>query len=492
MVRLSKSKYVEGCTCLKMLWLELNRPELKEISEQTKEIFETGNMIGDLAMSLFGEFKEAHSVFEDGSLDLQTMCEQTSRFIEEGIENICEASFIYDNMYCAVDILKKTSQGYDIYEVKSSTHVKDVHLIDVSFQKYILEQCGIKVNNCYVVTIDSSYVRVGELDLSRLFKINDVTKDIEKHFSEVENNIKNIRSKVDTQKEVETPISKNCMKPYKCTFMNYCFKDFPHPNVLDLYLYRNSFGLIEKGITSFDDVKKANIGLTKIQKLQVEEPELYIEKEGLKQFLNKITYPIYYLDFETMNPIIPPYDYTKPFQQIPFQYSLHIKKSENSEIIHKEFLGDGENDPMYELAKQLVNDIKADGVIIAYNKSFEESRIKELAELFPDLREQLLRLSNNFIDLIEPFTKGYVYKKEMGGSFSIKSVLPAFFKNDDELNYKKLPVVHNGSEAKNIYPKLSTMSREECNKVRKGLLMYCNLDTYAMVRIHEKLLELIK
>ena len=138
----------------------------------------------------------------------------------------------------------------------------------------------------------------------------------------------------------------------------------------------------------------------------------------------------------------------------------------------------------------MIKDIPKDGSVIVYNQGFEHSRINELAELFPDLKDELLRINNNMVDFLPPFKKRQFYMKEMQGSASIKKVLPALYPNDPELDYHNLPVVHNGGEASDTFLSLKGKSKEEQEILRNGLLVYCKLDTYAMVKVWEKLKEI--
>lgn len=184
---LSKSRYTAFCQCPKLLWLKVNKPNEATIDPAVESRFAQGNEVGDLAMRRFGEFKEAHAEKSDGSLDLATMTEQTRQWMKEGIENICEASFTYEtelheSHYCAVDILRKNGDGWDIYEVKSSSFPEfdgqetklEKYAPDIAYQKWVLTMCGVKVINTYLVCINSDYERHGELDLHRLFVIIDI------------------------------------------------------------------------------------------------------------------------------------------------------------------------------------------------------------------------------------------------------------------------------------------------------------------------------
>ena len=206
--------------------------------------------------------------------------------------------------------------------------------------------------------------------------------------------------------------------------------------------------------------------------------------------MKNLYYPIYFLDFETMQPAIPEFDNSKPYQQIPFQYSLHYIEKKDGKLFHKEFLAESGIDPRKKLAEQLVKDIPKDVCVTAYNMMFEKGRIKELAEIFPDLSEHLMNIHNHIQDLMIPFSERMYYCKDMQGSYSIKYVLPALFPDDSELDYHNLPLIHNGGEAMNIFPKIKDMSKEEQKKARYGLLKYCELDTYAMVKVWEKLKDI--
>jgi hypothetical protein len=217
---------------------------------------------------------------------------------------------------------------------------------------------------------------------------------------------------------------------------------------------------------------------------------IYINKVEIAKFLSTLSYPLYFLDFETMQPVIPEFHGTHPYQQIPFQYSLHYIEKEGGELKHKEFLGVSGEDPRRALAEQLCVDIPLNVCTTAYNKAFECTRLTELAESFPDLAEHLLNIRDHIIDLLVPFQSGWYYVPSMGGSFSIKSVLPALFPEDPELDYHNLQgSVHNGGEAMSIFPKIKDMAIDEQQTARQSLLIYCCLDTFAMVKVWQKLKE---
>ena len=495
----SKSKYCAFCQCPKILWLNKYKPEEKKEDPSKQERFEKGNVVGDLAMQLFGEFVEVTSYDSDGNLDMSKMIENTSECLKNGTINICEASFAPQGHFCSVDILHKEKDGYAIYEVKSSTHVTPVYITDVAYQKYVLEKCGINVTGTYVVHINSDYVFDGTLDVQKLFTIKDVWTLVEEESKklDIDADLITMNEICNCENEPNIDLSINCREPYECAYWEYCSRHLPKPNVFDVY--KMSFGkkveAYQNGYFEFVDVRQA-VKLNKIQKRQLDfvlkNIDEHIDKDGIKSFLDTLTFPLYFLDFETMQLTIPEYPNSKPYQQITFQYSLHYIENEGGEIKHKEFLGESGVDPRRALAEQLVNDIPTDACVLAYNKGFECGRIRELATLFPDLADSLMKIRANIKDLIDPFHDGYYYNQAIGNSFSIKSVLPAMFPNDPELDYHNLEGVHNGGEAMSLFPKIKDLPLDEQAIARKNLLKYCELDTYAMVKIWQKLIELSK
>ena len=495
-MNLSKSKYTTTWQCPKALWMKKYKPEELLIDENVKARMAAGNEVGDLAMSLFGDYIDV-TEYKDDRIDLNRMIEKTKEEMKKGTQNICEASFLYNGLYCAVDILRKEEDGYSIYEVKSSTHDdKDVYFADIAYQKYVLEHCGINVINTYLVVINNEYVYDGTLKVDELFKITDVKEGVEDQYLNVEMNLKTAEKILQSDIEPDIDLDLHCNKPYRCGFWKYCSRNLSDPSVFNLYRikFKDAISFYKEGITSYEqleaDPRIKNLTQLKQIDYELHDKGIYTDKAVISEFLDKCTYPLYFLDFETEQPVIPKYIGTKPYQQIPFQYSLHYIEKEGGELKHKEFLGISGQDPRRALAEQLCEDIPYDACTMAYNKMFECGRIKELADSFPDLADHLLNIERNIIDLLDPFRQGGYYCKAMGGSFSIKSVLPAMFPNDPELDYHNLEGVHNGGEAMSIYPKIQYMDEDEQRIARHNLLKYCELDTYAMVKVWQQLNKL--
>jgi hypothetical protein len=220
-----------------------------------------------------------------------------------------------------------------------------------------------------------------------------------------------------------------------------------------------------------------------------------IDAKKINVFLDTITFPLYFLDFETFMPAIPPFDGCRPYMQIPFQYSLHILKSPNTKLEHREFLAKEGTDPRRLLAEALYRDIPIkehnQDCILAYNMGFEKGVIANLAKLFPDLSEQLLEIRSHIKDLMTPFQSQAYYRREFEGSYSIKAVLPGLFPDDPELNYHNLELIQNGSDAMTAFLGLEKKSPKEIAAIRRALLSYCCLDTLAMVKIWEYLKGLV-
>lgn len=486
---LSKSKYCSAVQCPKMIWLKKNKPEAFDSSVVNQSILETGNEVGDLAMGLFGAYTEVPFG------DLSDMINKTAELIEAGTPIIAEGSFSYNRLFCSIDILKNLGNGcVEIYEVKSSTSVKDIYYDDAAYQCHVLTKLGYTVKRVCIVYINNQYIRSGALNIQQLFHTEDITDDAISLMPEVAENIERFSEYMEQKEEPNDDIGMHCFNPYDCGFFGYCTRHLPTPNVFDVAGARLStkFKCYDKGIISFEDLNTSN-ALSAGQYKQVEHELFnyapYIEKDTIRDFLGHLSYPLYFLDFESFQPAIPLYEESRPFEQIVFQYSLHYIEHEGGELKHTEFLAYPGADPRRALAEQLCRDIPMDVCTTAYNMGFEKGRIKGLAEIYPDLAEHLMNIHDNIQDLMIPFQKKYYYTRAMQGSYSIKYVLPALFPDDPALDYHNLEGVHNGSEASATFKRMAAMTKEELETYRTHLLNYCGLDTFAMVKVWEKLNE---
>ena len=435
------------------------------------------------------------------------MLKLTQEHIDNGIKDIYEATFKYAGVLVMVDILHINEDGsVEIYEVKSSTwnskkKIKDIqkYIEDASIQHYVLDGCGFNVVKTSIVLLNTEYVRGSELEIDKLFSIVDVTSHVLKLQDEIPATLNGFATALeDKTTEPNVEIGWHCKNPYDCDAFDYCWKiqrEIPEYSVFDIFsLTKKSkaLDLYEQGILKVEDIPD-DFTLTPTQKNLVDswkQQTKIVDKKEIGKFLDSLKYPIYHFDFETYQNAVPKFEGTKAFQQITFQYSLHVEHA-NGDIEHKEFLGKEGTDPREELVKQIVQDIPDDVMVMAYHSRFEQDRIEELAKAFPEYSKHLLCIANNLVDLEIPFKQKSYYVPEMKGKSSIKVVLPSLVP-EMEKAYKDLSLIQNDGDAMDAFPKLEEMSNDDKKKYREALLEYCKLDTLAMVKVLEKLRESIK
>lgn len=494
-MNLSKSLYTRGLQCVKSLWLKKYKSgELKKPDESAQAIFETGNLVGDLACQLFPngvEIPYEGTTFEDKIILTQDL-------INQGVNHIYEATFQYEGILVMVDILTIYDDVVTINEVKSSTEVKEVYLDDASIQYYVLNGLGYDVKKVNIIHINNAYIRGDELEIHKLFTIADVTHQVLEKQCNIPSYLKEFeRCLKDKENEPNIDIGKQCSEPYECDAMEYCWcrqKQIPQYSIFNISRLKSEkkFELYRNGILHFHQITDIS-SFSLSQQIQItselEQKEI-INKEAIQTFLDTLTYPVYHLDFETFQQAIPLWKGINPFCQIPFQYSIHIDYG-NGIVEHKEFLGDENSDPREALAKQLVEDIPLNVTVLAYNMGFEKGVIRKLAESFPTLHVELMSIHDNIKDLMTPFQNKDYYHPKMKGSYSIKQVLPALVP-EMEKAYKELSLVHHGGEAMQTFANLPKMDKEIREAYRNALLDYCKLDTLAMVKVLEKLKECVR
>lgn len=479
---ISKSSFIRGKQCLKSLYLIKNFPELRDVvSSSQQAIFDRGHSVGELAQDLFPGGKVAAFDLPWG---FRKSISNTQKLIESGESILYEAGFLFKNTHCFVDILVKDKGKWHIYEVKSSTGISDTYLLDAAFQYRVLTGLGMNVSDISIIYINNQYTREGLLDIHQLFTVESVLDQITGLQEDVESNL---ITQVNCLLNDDVPvidIGSHCFQPYSCDFMGHCWKHIPDYSVFDINKLRKKkkFELYDRGILNLTDVPD-DFPLSDSQYLQVDSEKTglqKIDKEGIKHFLSQLNYPLYFLDFETFNPAIPPYDFSRPYQQIVFQYSLHILNQPGGELIHAEYLGDNTMDPRPPMIKQLTEELGDAGDIVVYNKGFESGRLSEIARNFPEYKEAIDNIQDRLVDLMIPFQQKLYYTPEMKGSYSIKDVLPALCPS---FTYKNLSI-NNGSDASISFEKMAYEKNQKViDQTRKDLLAYCKLDTLAMVEI---------
>ncbi len=484
---LSKSLILKGMQCPKALYLTKNPPDFEFPPDPARDArFQAGSEVGIIAQGLFPGGVEVP--YEGLSIPKQV--EKTRQLIDQGINVIYEASFDFNGIFVKADILVRRDGMWEIHEVKMSTSVKEVNLDDVAIQHYVLSRCGLSVSRAFLVHIDNSYVRRGELDVHRLFASVDITDEVLKRQTALPAIIARLRE--DLQKgEPDIDIGPHCSDPYECDFIPWCWRHIPKDSI---------FSLRGRGIDKFAWYRQGTIriedlpldALNGAQRFQAETTlnrQDVVEPDKIREFLDSLWYPLCHLDFETFDTPVPPFDGTRPYQKIPFQYSLHIQSSAGAEPEHCEYLVERGRDPRRELAERLLAEIPEEACVLTYNQAFEKGVLRGLAETFPDLADALNVRIDNIRDLMVPFKKRHLYRWQMRGSYSIKEVLPALV---PDLTYKGLSIGEGGMAMLAYHEMCRTDDLFRLAEIRENLLEYCRLDTLAMVRILGALEGMVK
>ncbi len=479
---LSKSLFVRGVRCHKSLYLHKYRPELKdEVSEDTERGFEIGYEIGDLAHELF----PGGVIVPYDGLSHEEQIEMTTSLIANGCRTIYEATFFYNGVFIKADILHHGDNGWDVYEAKSSTDVKDYHYYDTAVQYYVITGTGLPVSRAFVVYVNNQYVRQGEIEVDKLFYKEDITTIAKEKQTFIVEEIKRQRAMLKGD-EPAINIGPQCEKFYPCDFIGHCWSHIPENSVFDIRgRFDARFDLYNNGIISMYDVPQKH--LSEKQIIQVDAARthgVHCDHNAIKEFVDSLWYPLYFLDFETFMQAIPPYDGTWPYQKIPFQYSLHYLEHKGDDLKHCEFLAMPRTDPRKVLIEKLLKEIPDNACVVVYHQGFEIVILQELALSFPEHAEKIEKIIQNIRDLIVPFRRYDIYHWEQCGSYSLKAVLPAMV---PELTYEHLDV-SDGGMAMDAYAAMNQSDDpDEIAKIRQSLLDYCKLDTLAMVKILERL-----
>jgi len=486
MTLLTKSKYIIGIQCHKWLWIEVNdKSRIPPPDKVTENNFKTGDIIGELAKKLFPKG------IDISTEDFKENIKQTQELIKER-KVLFEPSFLTDNLYSRGDILVPVGEDeWDIIEVKSGTKVKDLNIHDVSFQKYVYEKAGLKIRKCFLMHLNSEYVKMGVIEPNELFIQAEITQEVNS-FEGLKERIKEMFEVINSKECPEFHVDDLATIKYDNIAKDEFLESLPEENVFQLYYGGvKSRNLYKDGIIKIKDIPE-NQKLTDNQEIQKQcatTGKVNVNKEKLKNFIDGLNYPLYYLDFETILPAIPKFDKTKPYQQVPFQYSLHIVEKPNAKPKHISFLADGIDNPIPKFLQSLKENLGDKGDIIVYNESFEKKRLEEGADLFPEFEDLV---EKNWLprikDLLIPFRKFDYYDPKQKGSASIKNVLPVM----SDLSYDDL-LIGNGMSASLEYERVTfgDVSEEEKKKVREALEKYCCLDTLAEVEIVERLEKII-
>ena len=481
--RISKSQFMMGRQCMKRLWLYNHRKDLiPPLPEEQKHRFEEGHAVNALAREYF---KDGTLVDEDFRHIPQAI-KRTAGLVRSGTDLIYEGAFVFDGLLVRCDILKKNAGGaWDLIEVKSGTDVKEEHCPDAAVQQYALEGAGLRIENVHLMHINGGFVKTGRIDPKQFFALRDITAETARLKDEIRRDLKKFLEALSHGLPPEIPVGRHCYEPYECEFRAHCWAGVPEFSIYDIprLSWDKKNSLKAMGILHFKDVPET-FDLNAGQRLYLD-----VEKSGkpaidgpaIREFLSSLEYPLVHLDFETIMPAIPLYDGSRPYQQIPFQASLHVQEKSGMEPRHLEFLGDAKTDPRPALIKFLLDNTGPKGSLLAYNAAFETARIKEMAENFPTQAARLLELTGRMKDLMKPFRERSYVHPAFRGRHSLKRILPALI---PDMTYEGLPIA-NGAAAQLAYFGMLSgkLSPDGMDKTGKELKEYCGQDTLAMVKI---------
>ena len=492
-IQLSKSEFMMFLKHPVWLWLKKHdKSKIPPIDDALQARFDEGNRFEEIAEKLF---PKGIRLGFDGYKEYLDLPYRTQETINKDVQTIFQGRFESNNITCIVDVLDKAEDGtYNLYEIKSGTKVKPEHEYDLSFQTIVLESAGIELKNISVIHVNKEYVRDGEVNPKEISTTVDVTNDVR---SKIEQTQRKIQEAFEVIEQKEMPdISPRYLSIASMSEWMEIYKNIAGET--DKFSIYNLFIINKKKIGELEDMEVELINdipedfkLSERQQAQVlatKTDRQHINKEEIEGFLSDFKYPLYFLDYETLSSLAPAFDGIKPYQQVPFQYSLHVLESPDAELVHKEYLHTENDNPVPNLLKQLKEDIGSSGSIIVWHKNFEMGRNKEMAEMETKYSGFLEDLNNRIVDLKDPFSNSWFVDKDFLGSASIKNVLPVLV---PELSYEELDI-QDGEYAQRIWMEtiLGGENQDKREKIMGDLLKYCNLDTLAMVEIWKTLRNL--
>ncbi|MEK7460910.1 MAG: DUF2779 domain-containing protein [Patescibacteria group bacterium] len=493
MMQLSKSDYLMFLKHPAWMWLKKHdKSKLPPIDANTQAIFDAGHAFESYVEA---QFPDGITLGFDNYDQYLTLPGRTAKAVEGNAQTLFQGRVEADELTCIFDMIHRMEGNlFDLYEIKSSTKEKPEHILDLAFQKLVLEQSNVRIRNVFVIVVNADYIRHGEVDPKQLTRTIDVTERVNAIKDQTQANIKR------ALEIMHAPTCPNLsprhaeqayLKEWLEIFLTLKLQPDPYsiyqinPPSSDLLGELEDQG-IERMSDIPDDFTFGNIKHKRqVELTKIGEPLIQIER--ICEFLKSFQFPLYFLDYETMMSVVPPFDGSRPFHQIPMQYSVHILPVPGVPLEHREFLHTDKSNPSLPLLKQMQQDIGPVGSVIVWHESFEKGRNQKLGEMFPEFAGFMTQLNSRVIDLKTPFSEGWYEDARFYGSASIKKVLPVLV---PELSYTEL-AVHEGQSAQRLWMDvvLNDKYHERREQIFKDLLEYCGLDTLAMVRIFEKLVD---
>jgi len=483
---LSKSKYLAGLQCPRLLWVHFNDPgRLAAPDASTIHIFDQGHLVGALAQRLY-----PNGITIDWELGFDEMLRRTQQALQAR-RPIFEAAFAHDGAFTRADVLNPVGKRkWDVIEVKSASKVKNEHLEDVAFQRHVYEGAGLAVRRCYLALIDTGYVRDGEVDPESLFKIVDVTQDVRSILPRVARRVRRLLKVIGAAACPVVEVGRHCYSPYTCPLEEECWAFLPARSVLSLrHAGARPWTLLSKGVLRLTDIP-AGFPLTEKHVIQVRcarSGKRHVDLAALRRYLDRLKYPLYFLDFETASVAVPLWPASRPYEQVPFQYSLHVQRQPGGKLHHVSFLAKGREDPRPRLLASLGRHLGTTGSIVAHHASFEKQVLAACAVHFPDHADWIEAARRRVIDLEEPFRRFHYYHPDQEGSASLKLVAPAVAGT----GYDDLAIADGQTAAQSfLLAELRECPQRERAAVRRALKDYCCRDTIVMVEIVERLQQI--
>jgi len=483
---ISKSKYLAGLQCPKLLWTHYNAKELiPPVDAATQAVFDQGHRVGDLAKQRYPGGIEV-----EWTKDIAETVRQSKSLIKAA-KPLFEASFMGGGVYARADILEPVGRGrWDLIEVKSTGKVKDVHVPDLAVQRYCYEAAGVPIRRCHLMHIDTEYVLKGKVDPKRLFVCEDVTDKVAEMLPEVTGRVREMQKVIGQKACPKVDIGPHCSDPYPCPLAGRCWAkvNARRCNVFSLYNLRGQkkWALYEQGIVDNAKIGDA-IQLSAAQWTQITAEragKMHVDKAAVRTFLARLRHPVQYLDFETFSTAIPLIQGTSPYQQIPFQFSLHTVASPGATPRHAGWIWNGQGNPFAGMLDELRRCLPDGGTVVAYNMSFETGRMKDAAAACPKHRAWVASVIKRMVDLLGPFRSFHVYHPDQHGSASIKAVLPALTGKD----YSKLAISDGGMASQAYLTAMyAGVPEEQKRQTFKNLEAYCGQDTLGMWDITQAL-----
>jgi predicted RecB family nuclease len=473
---------------LKRLYLQVHQPELATQPDAAAEaIIQQGHEVGMLARRLFPGGEEVCECSLDQAI-------RTTRELvaKPEISAVFEAVFEHQNVVVKVDIFHRRRDGrWRLIEVKSTSDLKDQHIEDVAIQYRVVSRCGVDVASACLAHVNRNYVyQGGDIDVWRFFRIKNLTRRVQRLQPKLTFQLRSEFTVLGMPKAPDVAPGRHCLQPVTCEFYDRC--NLPRPDDHIGYLPRIHASAMEEleemGIESIREIPD-DFELSEIQRraatcVQTGEPWFSPE---LRDVLGELVYPLFFADFETVNPAIPRYAGMRPYDHLPFQWSVHVQRQPGAEPEHLEFLATDASDSRREFISSLCDALGDCGSMVVYS-SFESQRLSDLATWLPEYAERINAIQSRLCDLL-PVVREHTYHPVYAGSYSIKSVLPALV---PEMTYDGLEVA-NGQDAGIAWESLVSgrLPHKERDRITKALLDYCGQDTLAMVKLLEKL-KLVK